>query len=107
MCRKHNDFAVLSVVATGDRDDGRWHDVRIALGGVADSPVLAIAAGRALEGTELTDTDLDAAAAAAVEVVDPPTDVRATAEYRRHLVPVYVRRVLSELRAIGAVTSGL
>jgi carbon-monoxide dehydrogenase medium subunit len=103
MCRKHNDFAVLSVVATGDRDDdGRWHDVRIALGGVADSPVLAAAAGRALEGTELTDTDLDAAAAAGDVVLDPPTDIRATAEYRRHLVPVYVRRVLTELRATGA-----
>jgi aerobic carbon-monoxide dehydrogenase medium subunit len=103
MCRKHNDFAVLSVVATGNRDaDGRWRDVRVALGGVADSPVLAEAAGQALAGTELTDADLDAAAAAAAEVVDPPTDIRATAEYRRHLVPVYVRRVLTELRAAGA-----
>ena len=103
MCRKHNDFAVLSVVTTGDRDDdGRWRDVRIALGGVADTPVLAAAAGDALAGTELTDTDLEAAAQAALEVIDPPTDVRATAEYRRHLVPVYVRRVLTELRAAGA-----
>jgi carbon-monoxide dehydrogenase medium subunit len=76
--------------------------VRIALGGVADSPVLAEAAGQALVGTELADADLEAAAQAALEVVDPPTDVRATAEYRRHLVPVYVRRVLTELRATGA-----
>jgi aerobic carbon-monoxide dehydrogenase medium subunit len=103
MCRKHNDFAVLSVVATGDRgDDGRWQNVRIALGGVADTPVLAAAAGDALAGTELTDADLETAAQAALEVIDPPTDVRATAEYRRHLVPVYVRRVLTELRAAGA-----
>jgi carbon-monoxide dehydrogenase medium subunit len=99
LCRKHNDFAVLSVVATGNRDaDGRWGDVRIALGGVADSPVLAAAAGDGLAGTQLSDADLDAAALAALEVVDPPTDVRASAEYRRHLVPVYVRRVLTELR---------
>jgi carbon-monoxide dehydrogenase medium subunit len=98
-CRRHNDFAVLSVVATGDRGaDGRWSDVRIALGGVADSPVLAVAAGEGLEGTSLADADLEAAAQAALEVVDPPTDIRASAEYRRHLVPVYVRRVLTELR---------
>jgi carbon-monoxide dehydrogenase medium subunit len=103
LCRKHNDFAVVSAVATGDRDeDGRWRSVRIALGGVADTPVLATAAGAVLEGTELTDADLDAAARAAAEVVDPPSDVRASAEYRRHLVPVYVRRVLTELRAAGA-----
>ena len=79
LCRRHNDFAVLSVVATGNPDaDGRWRDVRIALGGVADSPVLAEAAGQALAGTELADADLEAAAQAALEVVDPPTDVRAT-----------------------------
>jgi carbon-monoxide dehydrogenase medium subunit len=102
LCRKHNDFAVLSVVATGNRDaDARWTDVRIALGGVADSPVLAVAAGDGLAGTQLTDADLDAAAQAALDVVDPPTDVRASAEYRRHLVPVYVRRVLTELREVG------
>jgi carbon-monoxide dehydrogenase medium subunit len=107
LCRKHNDFAVVSVVATGDRgDDGRWRNVRIALGGVADSPVLAAGAGAALEGTELTDTDLDAAERAALQVIDPPSDVRASAEYRTHLVPVYVRRVLTELRAAGETSPG-
>lgn len=99
VCRKHNDFAVVSVVATGDRDaDGRWRDVRVALGGVADTPVIATAAGELLDGTELGDAEVDAAARAALEVIDPPSDVRASAEYRRHLVPVYVRRVLRELR---------
>jgi carbon-monoxide dehydrogenase medium subunit len=107
LCRKHNDFAVVSVVATGDRgDDGRWQNVRIALGGVADSPVLAAAAGAALEGTELADADLDVAARAALQAIDPPSDVRASAEYRTHLVPVYVRRVLTELRAAGETSPG-
>lgn len=102
MCRKHNDFAVVSVAATGDRDaDGRWRRVRIGLGGVADTPVLATAAAAACEGTALDEADLDAAAEAALEVVDPPSDVRASAEYRKHLAPVYVRRVLTELRAAG------
>jgi carbon-monoxide dehydrogenase medium subunit len=98
-CRKHNDFAVVSVVATGDRDpDGAWRNVRIGLGGVADSPVLATAAAAGLEGTSLADADLDAAIAAASQVVDPPSDVRASAAYRRHLLPVYLRRVLTDLR---------
>ena len=35
---------------------------------------------------------------AALDVADPPSDVRASADYRRHLVPIYVRRVLTELR---------
>jgi aerobic carbon-monoxide dehydrogenase medium subunit len=107
VCRKHNDFAVVSVVATGDRGaDGRWHDVRIALGGVADTPVLATAAGDLLAGTELTDADLATAAQAALEVADPPTDIRASAEYRRHLVPIHVRRVLAELRTAGTAAPG-
>ncbi|MCW2696595.1 MAG: Carbon-monoxide dehydrogenase medium subunit [Modestobacter sp.] len=100
--RKHNDFAVLSVVATGDRGaDGRWGNVRIALGGVADSPVLATGAAALLEGTELADADVVAAAEAALEVVDPPSDIRASAEYRRHLLPVHVRRALADLRDAG------
>ncbi|HEY0560886.1 MAG: Carbon-monoxide dehydrogenase medium subunit [Mycobacterium sp.] len=99
VCRKHNDFAVLSVAVTGNRDAaGRWTSVRIALGGVADTPVLATAAGEALEGTALADADLADAAALALDVVDPPSDIRASAEYRRHLVPVHVRRVLAALR---------
>ena len=47
-CRRHNDFAVVSAAAVGDRrQDGRWAGVRVALGGVADQPVLAAAAGAA------------------------------------------------------------
>jgi carbon-monoxide dehydrogenase medium subunit len=51
-----------------------------------------------LEGTTLSDDVIARAAESALSVVDPPTDVRATAEYRLHLVPVYVRRALSTLR---------
>jgi aerobic carbon-monoxide dehydrogenase medium subunit len=98
-CRRHNDFAVVSAAAVADREpDGRWSGVRVALGGVADQPVLAAQAGLIASGSRLTDEVIAAAAAAALEVADPPSDVRASAEYRRHLVPIYVRRVLSELR---------
>ena len=98
-CRRHNDFAVVSVAAVGDRQpDGTWTGVRIGLGGVADQPVLAAAAGEVLSGSRLSDESITEAAEAAAELADPPSDVRASAQYRRHLVPVYVRRVLTELR---------
>jgi aerobic carbon-monoxide dehydrogenase medium subunit len=97
--RKHNDFAVINVAALGRRgDDGRWSDVRIALGGVNDRPVLAVAAAAALEGTALDDDAIAEAGQAALDVCDPPSDVRASAEYRRHLIPIYVRRTLAKLR---------
>jgi aerobic carbon-monoxide dehydrogenase medium subunit len=102
MCRRHNDFAVISVACAGTTDlEGRWSDVRIGLGGVAETPVRARAAEERLLGSGLDDADLVDAGRLALEVADPPSDIRATAEYRRHLVPIYVRRVLAELR-LGA-----
>lgn len=98
--RRHGDFCVLSVAVTGNRDaDGRWRDLRIGLGGVNDTPVLAQAAAARLEGTRLAEGDIAEAAEAALAVIDPASDIRASAEYRAHLVPVYVRRALQQLRA--------
>jgi carbon-monoxide dehydrogenase medium subunit len=96
--RKHNDWAVLAVAVLGDVDaSGRWSSVRIVLGGVNDRPVLAGAAAQRLEARRWDGAAIEEAAELALEAVDPPDDVRATAEYRRHLVPVHVRRVLREL----------
>jgi carbon-monoxide dehydrogenase medium subunit len=101
--RKHNDFALLNIVAMATEQDGCFTSVRIALGGVNDRPVLATAAMELLEGRPW-DTELIAQAASlALEAIDPPDDVRATAEYRRHLVPIHLRRVLTDLA--GPTTS--
>lgn len=106
-CRRHNDFAVVSVAAVGDRHpDGTWTRVRVAMGGVADQPVLARATSEVLSGSALPDKSIREAAEAALEVADPPSDVRASAQYRRHLVPIYVRRVLTALRSAGAREAG-
>lgn len=97
--RKHNDFAVINVAVVGRRsNDGRWSDLRIALGGVSDRAVLAKESAASLEGTMLEGGAITEAAQLALSVIDPPSDIRGTAEYRRHLVPVYVRRALSKLR---------
>ena len=99
-CRRHNDFCVLSVAATGHvANDGRWSGLRIGLGGVNDTPVLAEAGMALLEGSRLDDTDIAAAAESALGGIDPPDDIRGSAEYRAHLVPLYVARTLRDLRA--------
>jgi CO/xanthine dehydrogenase FAD-binding subunit len=98
--RRHNDFAVISIAATGRRnDDGLWTDVRIGLGGMHDTPVLAEEAGALLEGRPLNDDDLEAAAAAVDLAISPPSDMRASEEYRRHLASIHVPRVLKRLRS--------
>ena len=99
-CRRHNDFCVLSVAATGRMTgDGRWSGLRIGLGGVNDTPVLAEAGMALLEGSRLDDADIAAAGEAALDAIDPPDDIRGSAEYRAHLVPLYVARMLRDLRA--------
>jgi carbon-monoxide dehydrogenase medium subunit len=89
----------VSVACAGDRTaDGSWRDVRLGLGGVAETPVRAVAAEEELEGSSLDDASIAAAGRAAFEAADPASDIRASAAYRRHLVPVYVRRVLTAMR---------
>jgi len=96
--RRHGDFAVVSVAATGRRArDGSWHSVRIGLGAVADRARYARRASEALAGTRLEPADVAAAAARCLEEAEPASDVRASAEYRRHLVPILVERALDEL----------
>jgi carbon-monoxide dehydrogenase medium subunit len=96
--RRHGDFAVVSVAATGlPAPDGRWRWIRIGLGAVADRARYARGASEALAGTRLDPADVEAAAARCLEEADPTSDVRASAEYRRHLIPILVERALGEL----------
>lgn len=98
-CRRHNDFAVLAVACTGRQDStGRWRDIRVGIGGAAATPVLARDVSASLEGTCPTDDDIEAVAHEVQGALDPPSDIRASAAYRRHLAPVYVVRALRSLR---------
>ena len=67
---------------------------RIALGAVAPTPVLAKEAGLYLAGKRISEESIQKAAALAQTVAHPITDMRGTAEYRRHLVEVLTRRAL-------------
>jgi carbon-monoxide dehydrogenase medium subunit len=107
--RRHGDFAVVSVAATGVRGgDGVWTGVRVAMGGVADRAVFAARASALLSGTRLEPQVVRAAGEACAAAADPSSDVRASAEYRRHLIPVYLERVVDLLvaRATGGVVRG-
>ena len=102
--RRHGDFCVLSVAAVGDRlEDGTWRHLRIGLGGLCETPVLAHPLMAIVEGTSLDDSVIARAAAAVGVVIDPASDFRASAEYRTHLAPIYVERALKALRASTAV----
>lgn len=102
IARRHNDFAVLSLAVAGNRlVSGHWQDVRIAIGAMHGTPVLAQAAMNAAEGSPLTDATLSDITAAAQDAVSPASDIRASAEYRRHLLSVHLTRALRTLRDGG------
>lgn len=104
--RRHNDFAVVSVAVVGSVDEsGKWKNLRIGMGGIHDSPMLASTAAQRLNGTPLSDDDIAEAALLAAEQADPPSDIRASGEYRRHLLQAYVRKTLADIReeSMGSV----
>ena len=106
--RRHGDFALVGVAVSVTVDaEGRCADARIALLSVGESAVEASAAVATLRGREL-DLELaeEAARIAASEDIDPPSDLHASAEYRRHLTRVLTRRALEEAGKRAADRSG-
>jgi aerobic carbon-monoxide dehydrogenase medium subunit len=95
LSRRHGDFALAGVAAAVVLgEDGRCVDARVALFGVGDGPVLAADAAALLVGEAPSEALFRAAADAAAAALDPPADVHASADYRRHLAGVLVRRTL-------------
>jgi CO/xanthine dehydrogenase FAD-binding subunit len=96
--RQTNTGAVVAVAAHLPRDgSGKVSGARVALGGLGNVPVRAVAAERALEGASLDAATIDRAAAAAVEGIEPQDDAYASAAYRRRMIPVQVKRALAQL----------
>ncbi len=96
LARRHGDYALAGVAATLRLDDkGRIRDARIVLVSVGDGPVLAQRAIKAVNG-ERPGAELfrEAAALAGTRDAEPPSDLHASAAYRRQLVTVLTRRAL-------------
>ena len=97
LARRRGDYALVGVAArvTLDRR-GRCQAARITLFSVGDGPVLAAAAAAMLDGQEPSLEAMRAAAdAAAQRDIDPPSDIHASAAYRRRLAAVLTRRALA------------
>ena len=75
---------------------GSCEDVRIGLTNMASTPIRPSAAENALRGGALDVESVAAAAGQAAEGTDPPGDLNATPEYKRHLARVLTRRALEE-----------
>jgi aerobic carbon-monoxide dehydrogenase medium subunit len=99
--RRAGDYAIVAAAVTLDVDDAKCRSARVVLGGVADVPLRVTEAERVLEGAEIGREAFEEAGREAAKVVDPPSDVQGTSEYRRDLSAVMVRRALEEATVDG------
>jgi probable selenate reductase FAD-binding subunit len=93
--RTPSDTPIVCAVARLRLDGDVARDMRVAVGGVGPLPVRLSRAEQTLEGKPLTETLISQAAEAAAKEVNPPSDFLASSEYRREMVKVLVKRVLT------------
>jgi aerobic carbon-monoxide dehydrogenase medium subunit len=94
-------WAIVGVAALARRDDGHVAEARIGLTNMGTVPVRARAAEAAASGAAASREALAAAAEHADEGSDPPSDLRAAADYRRHLARVLTGRALAGAAGLG------
>ena len=88
-------FAIVGVAATLEVDGGVIKEARVALTGAASCPSRLINVEAALKDQPASSEVITSAAAAAAETVeDINSDIHASAEYRRAIIPVFVKRAL-------------
>ena len=94
--RSDMDIAVVGVGASLVLNEGfsRIETARLALGAVASTPILVRKIGDVLSGRKPDEESWSEAASIAQAASRPISDVRGSAELRRHLVGVFARRTL-------------
>ena len=93
--RRAEDWAMVGVVALVKKaPDGSCEDVRVGLTHMGSTPLRATATEAALKGGALDAQTIAAAAEQAAEGTDPPADLNASEDYKRHLARVLTKRAL-------------
>jgi aerobic carbon-monoxide dehydrogenase medium subunit len=95
--RRSEDWAMVGVCALVKKaGDGSCEDVRVGLTHMGSTPLRASAVEEALRGQALDGDTLARASEQAAEGTDPPADLNATPDYKRHLARVLCRRALEQ-----------
>ena len=92
--RKVGDFATVGAAVQLSVDDGHIRSAGIALTAVGSMNLRAREAEDSLAGAEPTDDAFAKAGRLAAATAQPASDVRGSADYKRHVVEVFVRRGL-------------
>ena len=97
--RKVGDYATAAAAVMLTMAGGKVATCQIGLTNLAETPLLADAAAKAVIGTSLDPVTLKKAAAAAAAIMSPAADARGPVEYRKHVGGIMVMRALQ--RAAG------
>jgi carbon-monoxide dehydrogenase medium subunit len=94
--RSVEDFATVGVAITLQTRNGTCEDVRVGLNSVASTIVRARKAEEVLRGKTIDDATLQEMGEVASTECDPTDDNRGSADYKREMVKVLVRRAAQE-----------
>jgi len=94
--RRHGDYALAAVAVTMQRRDGVASNVRIALMGVGEMPMRMAKIEAMLEGREVNAKLIEEAIDGLRALLDPNSDLNASADYRRHLAGALARRAVTD-----------
>lgn len=92
--QRHGDYALGMVACAVRREGSTVAEASLAVGAVADRPVVLGDVAAGLVGEPLDAAVAAEAGAAAAASVSPSSDMHASARYRRHLVAVLTERAL-------------
>jgi aerobic carbon-monoxide dehydrogenase medium subunit len=97
----HDDYATVAVAARISMQADRIREVRVALGAVAPTPLRATNLEDHLCGQVPTPAILQDAAMLVAQIVDPISDFRGSASYKREMAVVFTRRALAQAAAMA------
>ena len=96
VARRHGDFALVGVACVIDTEGEQCRTARLAAAGVGPTPIRLRAAENILVQQGVTEQSIKHAAAQAAELVEPDSDIHASADFRRHLTQVLTRRAIQQ-----------
>ena len=97
--RRHGDFAIVGIATMLVGDGQHCATARLATAGAGPVPMRLRSAEEILERDGLSEAAVEAAARRAAELVEPDSDIHASAAYRRNLTRVLTGRALRRAKA--------
>jgi carbon-monoxide dehydrogenase medium subunit len=91
-----NDWPCLGGAALAIRQDGRFQELKLALGGVAATPLL-IEGLDLVKDRSLDDSVIDKLLDVVDEQISPSSDLRGSEWYKRKMVRVFVKKAILQL----------